>query len=64
MHIPDDSLIPEGKLDYALDYLRNGLFYNSTDFNLLYNYAAISEAIGQYDEALRYFQLVLNVRPK
>lgn len=48
---------------FAIDFLKNGISYNRTNEQLLYNFACACELLGDYEKAMRFFQYCQVVKP-
>ena len=48
----------------ALDYITSGIKESPLKFKLLYNYACLSEKLGRYFEAIKFFEFSMEIRPR
>lgn len=57
MRHPDDW-------ETAIDFIASGLKEVPLKFKLLYNYACLSEKLGRFEEAIKFFEFSMEIRPR
>ena len=48
----------------SIDYIASGIKELPLNFNLLYNYACLSEKLGRIEIAIRFFEISMEVKPR
>jgi tetratricopeptide (TPR) repeat protein len=50
--------------DTAIDFISSGLKEVPLKFKLLYNYGCLSEKLGRFEEAIKFFEFSMEIKPR